>query len=142
MHAHTITLVRASWQRVEAIAPAAAALFYDNLFAAQPSLRPLFKSDLQLQGERLMSMIGAAVAKLDDLPTLVPVLRQLGARHAAYGVRDEHYDVVGAALLKTLSQGLGDEFTPELREAWTGVYEIVASTMRHTDADVVAAGAQ
>lgn len=130
MHADTIALVRASWQRVEAIGPTAAALFYENLFAAQPSLRPLFKSDMQVQGERLMSMIGVAVAKLDDLPALVPVLQQLGARHAHYGVRDEHYDVVGAALLQTLSQGLGDEFTAEVREAWTGVYGIVASTMR------------
>lgn len=130
MHADTIALVRASWQRVEAIGPTAAALFYENLFAAQPSLRPLFKSDMQVQGERLMSMIGVAVAKLDDLPALVPVLQQLGARHAHYGVRDEHYDAVGAALLQTLSQGLGDEFTAEVREAWTGVYGIVASTMR------------
>lgn len=129
MHAAAIAHVRTSWKKVEAIAPAAAALFYDNLFAAQPALRPLFKADLQTQGERLMTMIGAAVAGLDDLPALVPVLRQLGARHARYGVRDEHYDVVGAALLKTLSQGLGDEFTPAVREAWTGVYGLVAATM-------------
>lgn len=129
MHADAIAHVRTSWKKVEAIAPTAAALFYDNLFAAQPSLRSLFKTDMQMQGARLMTMIGAAVARLDDLPTLVPVLQQLGVRHAGYGVRDEHYDVVGAALLKTLSQGLGDDFTPAVREAWTGVYGLVAATM-------------
>lgn len=130
MHADTISHVRTSWKQVEAIAPTAAALFYENLFAAQPALRALFKSDMQVQGERLMTMIGAAVAKLDDLPALVPVLQQLGARHAGYGVRDEHYEVVGVALLKTLAQGLGDDFTPPVREAWTRVYGVVASTMR------------
>jgi methyl-accepting chemotaxis protein len=129
MHPETIAHVRTSWKKVEAIAPAAAALFYQNLFTAQPSLRALFKSDIEVQGERLMWMIGAAVARLDDLPTLVPVLQQLGVRHAGYGVRDEHYDAVGAALLKTLSQGLGEEFTPAVREAWTGVYGVVAATM-------------
>jgi methyl-accepting chemotaxis protein len=129
MQPETIAHVRTSWKKVEAIAPAAAALFYDNLFAAQPSLRALFKSDIEVQGERLMAMIGAAVARLDDLPTLVPALQQLGVRHAGYGVHDEHYDVVGAALLKTLSQGLGEAFTPAVREAWTGVYGLVAATM-------------
>lgn len=130
MDPDTIARVRSSWKQVEPIAPAAAALFYENLFAAAPALRPLFRTDLPTQGGRLMAMIGAAVAGLDDVPALVPALRQLGRRHAGYGVRDEHYDLVGAALLKTLSQGLGDAFTPAVREAWTGVYALVAATMK------------
>jgi hemoglobin-like flavoprotein len=129
MHADTVAHVRASWKNVESKAPAAAALFYENLFAAEPQLRALFRTDMQLQGERLMSMIGAAVQRLDDLPALVPVLQQLGARHAGYGVRDEHYEVVGAALLKTLAQSLGTAFTPAVRKAWADVYGLVASTM-------------
>jgi hemoglobin-like flavoprotein len=125
----TTTLVRHSWQQVQPIAPTAAALFYDNLFAADPTLRPLFKSDLGHQGQRLMQMIGAAVDKLDDLPTLVPVLESLAQRHAGYGVREAHYQTVGAALLKTLGQGLGDAFTPPVRDAWTSVYGLIAEVM-------------
>jgi hemoglobin-like flavoprotein len=130
MDTQTITQVRSSWSKVEAIAPAAAELFYQNLFSAQPAVRTLFKSDMAPQGERLMRMIGAAVAQLHDLPALVPVLQQLAVRHVGYGVRDEHYDAVGAALLKTLAQGLGDDFTPAVRDAWTHTYAVMSQTMR------------
>lgn len=129
MDAQTTQLVRSSWQRVEAIAPAAAALFYENLFAADPQLRPLFKGDLGRQGERLMRMIGAAVAGLDDAPALVPVLQDLSRRHVGYGVREAHYATVGTALLKTLAEGLGEEFAPPVRAAWVQVYGLVSGVM-------------
>jgi methyl-accepting chemotaxis protein len=129
MDQETVTLVRTSWQRVEAIAPAAAALFYDTLFAADPGLRRIFRSDLASQGEKLMQMIGAAVARLDDLPALVPVLEALGRRHAGYGVLAAHYETVGAALLKTLGLGLGADFTPAVRDAWARVYGLIAEVM-------------
>jgi hemoglobin-like flavoprotein len=129
MDTDTITHVRTSWHQVEAIAPTAAAMFYDNLFSAQPPLRALFKHDMPQQGDKLMQMIGAAVARLDDLPALVPVLQQLAVRHAGYGVCEEHYEMVGAALLKTLAQGLADGFTPAVRAAWMQVYGLVSATM-------------
>lgn len=129
MNPHTTQLVRDSWQRVESIAPAAAALFYENLFAADPKLRPLFKGDMVRQGERLMHMIGAAVAGLDDVRALVPVLEDLARRHVGYGVREAHYATVGAALLKTLAEGLGEDFTPSVRDAWVQVYGLVSGVM-------------
>jgi hemoglobin-like flavoprotein len=129
MQQHTITLVQDSWQKVAAIAPQAAELFYQNLFTADPSLKPLFKGDMPEQGKKLMQMIGAAVGKLNDLPTLVPILQGLGKRHAGYGVEDSHYQTVGAALLKTLGQGLGADFTEEVKEAWTAVYTVMADVM-------------
>jgi hemoglobin-like flavoprotein len=127
---HTIQLVRDSFDLVEPIAPQAAALFYANLFAADPSVKPLFRGDMVQQGERLMTMIGLAVAKLDDLDVLIPALQGLGQRHAGYGVRDAHYDSVGSALLKTLQQGLGVAFTDEVEAAWVEVYGVMASTMK------------
>jgi hemoglobin-like flavoprotein len=129
MQQHTITLVQDSWQKVAAIAPQAAELFYQNLFTADPSLKPLFKGEMPEQGKKLMQMIGAAVGKLNDLPTLVPILQGLGKRHAGYGVEDSHYQTVGAALLKTLGQGLGADFTEEVKEAWTSVYTVMADVM-------------
>jgi hemoglobin-like flavoprotein len=74
-------------------------------------------------------MIGAAIDKLDDLPALVPVLESLAQRHAGYGVRESHYQTVGAGLLKTLGQGLGDDFTPAVRDAWARVYGLIAEVM-------------
>ncbi|MEO8151735.1 MAG: globin family protein [Rhizobacter sp.] len=121
--------VRSSFALIEPIAPRAAALFYDNLFTADPSLRRLFQGNMAQQGTRLMTMIGAAVDLLEAPHELVPVLRKLGARHVNYGVRDEHYATVGAALLKTLSQGLGIAYTDDVHAAWVALYRVVSSTM-------------
>lgn len=125
-----IAHVRSSFALVAPIADQAAALFYANLFEADPSLRPLFRSDLGHQGERLMAMIGAAVGLLDQPQRLLPVLHALGARHAGYGVREPHYATVGQALIKTLSQGLGDAFTPPVAEAWAAMYGVVSREMQ------------
>lgn len=129
MNQNTILLVQESWKKVAPIAPQAAELFYQNLFAADPSLTSLFKSDMSEQGKKLMQMIGTAVGKLNDLETLVPILQSLGLRHAGYGVKEDHYQTVGGALLKTLEQGLGEGFTPEVKDAWTSVYGVMAETM-------------
>lgn len=126
----TIQLVQHSWQKVIAIGPQAAALFYQNLFEADPALKPLFKGDLQAQGKKLIDMITTAVNKLTELNVLVPVLQNLGKRHGGYGVQDSHYDTVGAALLKTLGQGLGNEFTQDVKIAWTNAYVVMADVMK------------
>lgn len=124
-----IELVQSSFAQVAPIADQAAALFYHHLFSADPSLKPLFKGDMQAQGQKLMQMIGVAVGKLNELEVLVPVLQRLGERHADYGVEDGHYATVGSALLQTLSQGLGDAFTEEVEEAWGSAYGLMANTM-------------
>jgi len=129
MNRQQIDLVRHSFALVQPIAAQAAALFYNNLFQADPSLRALFRGDMMQQGERLMTMIGAAVGLLDRPEALIPVLQKLGARHGGYGVVDAHYASVGGALLLTLEQGLGDDFTPDTLAAWTELYGIISRTM-------------
>lgn len=129
MNQDTIRIVQDSWSKVAPIAPAAAALFYSHLFTADPQLKALFKGDMNEQGKKLMQMIGAAVNKLDDLPTLVPILQNLGKRHSGYGVQEAHYATVGGALIKTLSQGLGTEFTAPVQQAWVTVYGVMAGVM-------------
>lgn len=124
-----IKLVQDSFAKVAPIAPQAAALFYDNLFAADPTLKSLFKGDMQQQGEKLMQMIATAVNRLTDLGVLVPVLQNLARRHVGYGVKNAHYDTVGGALILTLSQGLGDAFTTDVEEAWLSAYTLMATTM-------------
>ncbi|MGB5538810.1 MAG: globin family protein [Gammaproteobacteria bacterium] len=125
-----ITFVKDSWSKVVPIAPAAAELFYGRLFELDPSLKPMFKGNMVEQGEKLMKMIGVAVDNLDRLDEIVPAVQDLGVRHLDYGVRNSHYDTVGAALLWTLEQGLGDVFTPGVKQAWTDVYMLLASTMK------------
>lgn len=123
-----IDLVKTSFASVEPIADTAAALFYNRLFELNPNLRHLFKRDISEQGRMLMQMIAIAVRGLDHLDTIVPAVKALGERHAGYGVKADDYNTVGAAFLWTLEQGLGDGFTPEVREAWTAVYTVLAQT--------------
>lgn len=130
MTPHQIDLVQKSFAEVKPIAAAAAELFYDRLFTLDPSLRSMFKGEMGKQGQMLMSMIGAAVGGLRNLETLAPVVRQLGARHVGYGVREEHYATVGSALLWTLEQGLGAKFTPEVRDAWASAYGLLSDVMQ------------
>lgn len=122
--------VQISFAKVEPIAQAAATMFYARLFELDPSLRPLFKGDMTEQGRKLMVMLAVAVRGLDRLDELVPAVQQLGARHAAYGVTDAHYDTVATALLWTLEKGLGADFTPQVRDAWVAVYTTLATTMQ------------
>ena len=133
-----IALVQASFAEVVPIADTAAALFYDRLFELDPSLRPLFRGDMKEQGRKLMDMIAVVIVNLPRLTGILTSVRALGARHAAYGVQDEHYDTVGAALLWTLEQGLGEAFTDETRDAWATAYTILASTMKDAAAEAAA----
>lgn len=124
-----IAQVRCSFALIEPIATEAAALFYDHLFRADPGLRRLFQGNLAQQEARFINMIGAAVDLLDETETLTPELRKLGARHANYGVREEHYDTAGTALLKTLRQALGEAYTDEVHAAWVLMYRMLSTTM-------------
>ena len=126
--ARQIELVQTSFESVVPIAGVAADLFYDRLFELDSTLRPMFSSDLVEQKKKLMQMLTVAVRGLTRLDEIVPAVRALGARHVNYGVQDEHYTTVGAALLWTLGQGLGEAFTPDVEAAWTAVYTVLAET--------------
>ncbi len=129
MQNHHAALIRRSFDQIAPLAEQAAELFYRKLFAQSPELRPLFIGDLRQQGRRLMEMIGAAVRLLDHPPSLLPVLAQLGARHAGYGVEPDDYRKVGQALIATLAEALGDDFDEPTREAWVAMYALVSTTM-------------
>ncbi len=123
-----VILVQDSFKQVAPIADVAAELFYARLFEMDPTLKPMFRGDMREQGRKLMQMLSVAVNGLNSLEKIVPAIQDLGKRHVAYGVRAQDYQTVGAALLWTLEQGLGSEFTPDVKEAWTAVYTLVATT--------------
>ena len=130
-----IQLVQSTFNLVRPIASAAADLFYQRLFELDPSLRPLFTGDIKKQGAMLMSAISMAVNGLARPDSIIPAVQRLGRRHVGYGVQAEHYTTVGAALLWTLEQGLGEAFTPEVKEAWTAAYTLLATVMQDAAAE-------
>ena len=127
-----VQLVQTSFTKVVPIAATAADLFYDRLFEIAPETRTLFPQDLTQQKAKLMSMLGTAVTNLHKLDSILPAVKALGQRHKGYGVTVAHYAPVGAALLWTLEKGLGPDFTPEVKAAWSDTYTALAGVM--TDA--------
>lgn len=125
-----IQLVRLTFAQVMEKKMESGRLFYDRLFTIAPDTRPLFKDDINAQASKLMDTLAVAIGSLRDPAALTKVLTGLGQRHTAYGVRDEHYDKVGEALLWTLEKGLGAAFTPDAKMAWTQLYAAVANTMK------------
>ena len=118
-----VGLIRESWAAVEPIADTAAGLFYGRLFELDPALERLFRrTDMARQRQVLMGTLAVVVKTLDRIEELLPAVEALGRRHAGYGVRESHYATVGAALLWTLEQGLGEAFTPDLKRAWIRAY--------------------
>lgn len=124
-----VTLVQTSWQKVVPIKEKAAELFYGKLFELDPALKPMFKGDITEQGRKLMMMINTVVMKLNDIPSILSSVQDLGRRHVDYGVTDAHYATVGEALLWTLGAGLADAFTDEVKEAWTAAYTLLSGAM-------------
>ena len=75
-------------------------VFYARLFAAAPAVEPLFAgTDIRRQKAMLLSALVLVRKSLRDMDALVPKLRELGARHVAYGARPQHYVIVGEALI-------------------------------------------
>lgn len=124
-----IELVRSTFKQVAPIADAAAAIFYERLFDQNPDIRPMFTGDMARQGRLLMQMLATAVNALDKSNALAPALKALAVRHVGYGVKIQHFDAVGAALIWTLRQGLGEAFTPNVEAAWSKTYQYIADLM-------------
>jgi nitric oxide dioxygenase len=124
-----IKLVQQSFAKVAPISEQAAVLFYDRLFEVAPSVKSLFPTDMTEQRRKLMATLAYVVAGLGDLQSILPAASSLATRHVSYGAKPEHYPVVGGALLWTLEKGLGDDWTPEVADAWTTAYGTLSGFM-------------
>jgi nitric oxide dioxygenase len=124
-----IKLVQQSFAKVAPISDQAAVLFYDRLFEIAPSVKGLFPTDMSEQRRKLMATLAVVVNGLSNIEMILPAASSLATRHVAYGARPEHYPVVGAALLWTLEQGLGADWTADVAEAWTAAYTTLSGFM-------------
>jgi hemoglobin-like flavoprotein len=125
-----VTLVQSSWEKMQPAAQAAAELFFARLYGLDPTMQAMFKGDLIEQSRKLAAMINFVVKGLPRLDAILPGVQMLAQRYAGDGVRERHYETVGAALLWTLGKGLGPAFTDEIREAWAAAYGVLADSMR------------
>jgi nitric oxide dioxygenase len=130
MNKHQIELVKNSWAQVAALdAEVVGGLFYNRLFEIAPQIKPMFRSPLPEQSRKLLSMLAYVINKLDKLEDILDEVSKLAQRHVQYGVKEEHYGIVAAALLWTLEQGLGDGWTEPVQEAWILCYTTLSGAM-------------
>ena len=69
------------------------------------------------------------MAGLQDTCRLVPMLQQLGIRHAGYGLKESYFHLAGKILVDCISEGLGKSFTKEVENAWVMVSGFMVATM-------------
>jgi hemoglobin-like flavoprotein len=139
MTENQITLVKNSWAKVAKTDQLVVGnIFYSKLFLDTPELRHLFKGGLEEQSKKLLTMLNVVIKGLDKLDALKTAIEQLAIRHKGYGVRDEHYAKVGAALIFTLEQGLGDAFNTATKEAWVQCYILLSGVMMNAEVEEVA----
>jgi hemoglobin-like flavoprotein len=133
MNKQQIELVQRSFALAAPLADEIADRFYQRLFELDPALRPLFHGDIKQQGAKLMTVLALAVRGLNQPETILEPVRRLGERHVHYGVQTHHYATVGEALLWTLAQLFGPAFTPDLEEAWSAAYQLLAEVMQERE---------
>jgi hemoglobin-like flavoprotein len=126
---HECLLVQASFAELEPIADGVAATFYARLFEQSPNVKPLFKTDIELQGVKFMEKLAVAVMGLDDLDSIAPVVQALGRAHAGYGIDPTHYATAREALLWALADHFGPAFNSELRNAWGAAFDTISTAM-------------
>ncbi len=132
MDARKVALVQQSFETVAALRLEAAEIFYTELFAIDPSLRSMFGSNMQDQHRKLLSALAYVVRSLPAPERILNSIENLARMHVDYGVTPEQYTHFGNALLRMLRKGLGAQFTPELGDAWTEAFRMLARTMVET----------
>ncbi len=125
-----IELLESSFQAIAPCGEAFVTAFYERLFTRFPATRAFFAStDMKEQRKKLLGALALVVQNLRKPEVLTSALQGLGQRHVAYGVRPEHYPIVGAVLLETFSDVLGERWTPAYHAAWADAYEAVCALM-------------
>jgi len=130
MTSRQIELIRSSWARVTATDEVTFGIgFYNRLFEIAPEIEPMFKRPILEQSRKLTTILDHVIEKLDALDDIVENIVKLAHRHENYGVKPEHYTLVGEALLWTLERELGDQWNNELKFAWTMCYVSISTAM-------------
>jgi hemoglobin-like flavoprotein len=130
MTSDQILLIKKSWKVFRSIDPLVIGdVFYGKLFHDHPDLRRMFPKDMNDLYRKFMDMMSSLIGRLDHLQEKYEDIKAMSNRHAHYGVRKEHYEAVGVALLWTLERGLGHDWTDEVLHAWQALYVEISTMM-------------
>jgi hemoglobin-like flavoprotein len=123
-------LIKKSWGLLRKIDPIVLGdIFYSKLFFDNPELRKMFPEDMEGQYRKLLDMLNTIIERLEKIDELKGDIVNMAKRHEGYGVKPEHYHLVGVALIWTLQKMLGTDWTDEVRSAWINCYASLSGTM-------------
>lgn len=103
--------------------------FYEQLFAAHPGLRGMFSEDLTKQRAKLFDSLKLTVALLREPEKELRHLADMGARHAGYGAKPEHYPIVVDLMVKAMEHAVGSAWTPDFSIEWTAALRLMSEVM-------------
>jgi hemoglobin-like flavoprotein len=130
MDSNQVAIVQKTFERVEELELEPSRVFYDEMFAAAPYLRPMFSSDMIKQYRMFNMAVAYCVGSLQQPDAIKDRLEQLAIHHVDYGALPEHYAIVGSALQRMLARVLGEDFTPDVAEAWSEAFAQMSGVMR------------
>ena len=115
--------------------------FYNNMFAKHPKIKNMFDMGKQTSGQQpkaLAMMVLTAAQNIDNLESLLPAVKKVGAVHVAANVKPEHYPIIGENLLGAIKQVLGDGATDEVLKAWEEAFGVIANIFIDVEKDIYA----
>lgn len=130
MTTQEINIVKRTWKLLRDVDPQLLGdVFYRRLFLTYPSVRPMFREPMMTQYHKFVDMLSLIVSRIDRPEEVMSEIAQLAQRHERYGVKPEHYPVVGETLLWTLEQGLGNQWNNDVKQAWEACYQTLVQAM-------------
>jgi len=125
-----IRLLEDSFAKIKPNAMEFSDCFHRHLFENHPEVEPMFEEvSLELQEKKLVASLALIVENLHNPDALSHALHGLGAYHVTKGTMTEHYPYVGQALLQAFEEFLGDDWTPEVADAWKSAYRTISDIM-------------
>jgi hemoglobin-like flavoprotein len=122
-------LIRSSFNAVMSTRPELVEDFYTRLFVVAPEVQTLLPKTAAEQAEHLESMLQLALSALEMQEALVAPLHAMGKEYAKLGMQSGQHHMINEALMDTLAAQIGDDWTPQVSEAWTSVLTFISSTM-------------
>ena len=145
LNSETIAIIKSTVPVLEVHGNAITTRFYQLLFQNHPELLNIFNHANQKQGRQqtaLANAVYAAAKNIDQLESIIPVVKQIGHKHRSLGIKAEHYPIVGKHLLMAIKDVLGDAATDEIINAWAEAYGVIADAFISVEHEMYTAAEQ
>lgn len=129
MKPETFDIIRQTVPVLEQHGELLADCFYKNMFHNNPEIKAFFNPAHQHSGAQqraLAATICAYARHIENFDQLQQLIGLITQKHVSFGIKPEHYPIVGNHFLLALREVMGESATEEVIEAWTEAYGVLA----------------